>query len=158
MKFRFLPLAVVVLFILTACQSTWNIYTRVYVQNTTADSFRVFIAYPPTDTTVFFKIKPDQTRLLSSYYQDDESGFGISRNTDIWLFNYNDTTWTLLSNHHTNAEYTDRYRQYISTDNLQVKALNPNYNDRILTLTINDNLLQEMVQDTLLTDSIFGVR
>jgi len=158
MRTRILPLFVVVLFLLTACQNTWNNYTRIYVQNATADSFQVFITYPPTDTSALFKIKSNQTRFISSYYLDDEPGFGTTRNTDIWLYNYNDTTWTLLSNYNANSEYTDRYRKYISVDDLKIKALNPNYNDRVLTLTINENLLDEMTQDKLLTDSVFGVR
>lgn len=152
------PFLLVVMLMLTACQSTWNNYTRLYVQNATADSFKVFVTYPPVDTTGPFKIMSDQTRFISSYYLDDEPGFGTTKNTDIWLYNYNDTTWTLLSNYNADAEYTDRFRQYVLVDNLKIRALNPNFNDRILTLTINTNLVQEMVQDTLLTDSIFGVR
>ena len=158
MRSRILPLFVIVMLLLTAGQSTWNNYTRIYVQNATADSFKVFITYPPTDTTAFLKIKPNQTRFISSYYFYDEPGFGTSKNTDIWLYNYNDTTWTLLSNYCADPEYTNRYLKYIQVDNVEVRVLNPNYNDRILTLTINNNLVQEMVQDTLLTDSIFGVR
>jgi len=158
MRSRILPLFVVVMLLLTACQSTWNNYTRIYVQNATADSFKVFITYPPTDTTVFLKIKPNQTRFISSYYLYDEPGFGTSKNTDIWLYNYNDTTWTLLSNYNADPEFTDRFRQHVLVDNVKVRALNPNYNDRILTLTINENLLGEMIQDTLLTDSVFRVR
>lgn len=165
MKSRSLPhfvlgltLFTIVVSFLTACQSTWNNYTRIYVDNTTADSFRVFVTYPPIDTTGPFKIKPNTNRFISSYYLDDESGIRTSKNTDLWLYNYNDTTWTLLSNYRADPEYTNRYLKYVLTDNLEVRALNPNYNDRILTLTINANLLEEMVQDTLLTDSIFGVR
>jgi hypothetical protein len=158
MKFRMLPLFVVVMLLLTACQTTWNTYTRIYVQNTTADSFRVFVTYPPADSIRSFKIKPNTTHFLSSYYLNDESGIRVSKNTDLWLFNYNDTTWTLLSNYRANPEYTNRYLKYIKVDNLEIHALTPNYNDRILTLTINANLLQEMVQDTLASDSIFDVR
>jgi len=158
MRFRILPLFVVIMLMLTACQSTWNNYTRIYVQNATADSFKVFVTYPPIDTTGPFKIKPNTTRFISSYYLDDQSGLRTSKSTDIWLYNYNDTTWTLLSNYCADPEYTNRYLKYIQVDNVEVRVLNPNYNDRILTLTINNNLVQEMVQDTLLTDSIFGVR
>jgi len=158
MRFRILPFLVVVMLLLTACQSTWNNYTRIYVQNATADSFKVFVTYPPVDTTGPFKIMPNTTRFISSYYLDDQSGLRTSQNTDLWLYNYNDTTWTLFSNYRADPEYTNRYLKYILIDNVEVRALNPNYNNRILTLTINNNLLQEMVQDTLLTDSIFGVR
>jgi len=165
MKFRILPLLVlglpillVVMLLLSACQSTWNNYTRIYVQNATTDSFKVFVTYPPVDTTRPLKIMPNTTRFISSYYLDDQSGLRTSKNTDLWLYNYNDTTWTLLSNYRADPEYTNRYLKYVLVDNVEIRALNPNYNDRILTLTINENLLQEMVQDTLLIDSIFGVR
>lgn len=158
MKIRFAPIVVVVLFFLTACSTTWNTYTRLYVQNTTADSFQVFITYPPSDTSASLKIKPGTTRYLDSYYLEDESGPRTSRNTDVWLYHYNDTTWTLLSNHNDDPEFTNRYLKYMLTDNVEVRALNPNYNDRIFTLTINDNLVQEMMRDTLVSDSIFGVR
>lgn len=155
---RFLPHFIVILLLLTACESTWNTYTRIYVENTTADSFQVFITYPPSDTTTSLKIKAGTTRLLSTYYLDDQPGARTTKNLDIWLYHYNDTTWTLLSNYNPDAEYTNRYLKYIQTDNAEIRASNPNYNDRILTLTINANLLLEMMQDTLLTDSIFGVR
>jgi len=159
MKFRTAPLILIVLMALTACQSSWNNYVRIYVQNATADSFRVFIAYQPSDTTGPFKIKPNNpVKLLSTYYLTDETSARTDKNTDIWLYNYNDTTWTLLSNYNSDPDYTGRYLKYIHSDNLEVKALNPNLNDRTLTLVITDNLVQEMIRDTLLTDSIFGVR
>lgn len=155
---RFLPHFIVILLLLTACESTWNTYTRIYVENTTADSIQVFITYPPSDTTPSLKIKPGTTRLLSTYYLDDQPGARTTKDLDIWLYHYNDTTWTLLSNYNTDAEYTGRFLKYMLVDNLEIRALSPNYNDRILTLTINANLLLEMMQDTLLTDSVFGVR
>lgn len=156
---RLLPHFIVVLLLLTACESTWNTYTRIYVENTSAaDSFQVFITYPPSDTTTSLKIKPGTTRLLSTFYLDDQPGARTTKDLNIWLYHYNDTTWTLLSNYGTDAVATNRYLKYVLTDNLEIRASNPNYNDRTLTLTINANLLLEMMQDTLLTDSIFGVR
>lgn len=159
MKSRIVPLFVVIMLMLTACQSSWNNYTRIYIQNATADSFQVYVVYPPTEVAGPFQIKPNnKLKLLSTYYLADEASARVSKNTDIWLYNYSDTTYTLLSNYNTDPEYTNRFHKYMLEDNLEVRALSPNLNDRILTLVIDDNFLQEMVQDTMLTDSIFGVR
>jgi hypothetical protein len=155
---KHLPFLVVFMLLLSSCESTWNNYTRIYVQNTTADSFKVFVTYPPAGPIRSFKILPNTTRFISSYYLSDESGIRTSKNTDLWLYNYNDTTFTLLSNYRAESEYTNRYLKYMSVDNLEIRALTPNYNNRVLTLTINSNLVQEMVQDTLVTDSIFNIR
>jgi hypothetical protein len=159
MKLRFLPFLLTGLLIFSACQSTWNNYTRIYLNNATTDSFQVFIAYPPSDTTDSFEIKPlNGDRLLSTYYLDDEPNERTSKNTTIWLYNYTDTSYTLLSNCDPVGDYNDLYHKYLQEDNLKIRALNPNLNDRILYLSIDTFLTQQMVQDTLLTDSVFGVR
>jgi|WetSurMetagenome_2_1015567.scaffolds.fasta_scaffold370919_1 hypothetical protein len=161
MKYRLLLLTVLaVLLLLPACQNSfWNNYTRIYLNNTTADSFQVFIAYPPSDTTGPFEIKPlAGTKLLSTYYMEDEPNAHTTKDTYFWLYNYTDTSYTLLSNCDTLPEYVNRYHKFLISEDVEVRASNPNFSERILTLTIDSVFLLEMYRDTLLTDSIFGVR